>query len=93
MVQLCARTVPLSSPAGITTALLGGDEGPSPRISLLPQIRAGGDAGLAAAYLGGPTGDAGAAAEERSNGSASQASPALPAAKATSVQPVGHLRS
>src|SRR5262245_56663873 len=36
MVQLWASAVPLSSPARITTAPLGGDEGPPPRIALLP---------------------------------------------------------
>ena len=44
MVQSCARTLPLSSPAGMTTAPFGGDEGPRPRIALLPHTRTGGDA-------------------------------------------------
>src|SRR5690242_4557757 len=95
MVQLCARAVLVSSPARITTAPLGGDEGPPPRTALLPHIRTGGEVGLAAENAGGPAGAAGrGTAEESSNVSASQASPAtVAAATAASTQPTGHLRN
>src|SRR5579875_4205497 len=66
IVQECARTVPLSSPAGMMTAPLGGDAGPPPRIALLPHTRTGG-------YVG-PLG-AGPAAEECRSVSASQVEP------------------
>src|SRR5580704_19640228 len=98
MVQLCARTVPLSSPARITIAPLGGDEGPCPRTVLSSHMRTGGDAGLVADSVGPTAGDAGPvgaepAAEGRSNASARPAKPAIPAAiQAVSVHPTRHLR-
>ena len=107
IVQLCAIAVPVSSPAGIITALWGGDGGPPPRIELLPHTRTGGDAGPAPADAGpaaaaGPAAeDAGPAAEDAGPGAAecsdvntSQVRPASPAAKhTTSSQPMGHLDS
>src|SRR5215471_19412068 len=97
IVQLWARTPSLLSPAGMTTAPLGGDEGPPPRIALLPHTRTGGGRSAAgdpgpAAEEAGP-GAVAAGPEERSDVSASQARPATPAARATSTQPMGHLRS
>src|SRR5215469_8745277 len=76
MVQLCASTVPLSSPAGMVTAPLGGAEGPPPRIAWLPHTRAGGDAGLAVGGAGPAPDDAGPVGAERSNPSVSAVRPA-----------------
>src|SRR5262245_33348270 len=97
MVQLCARTLSLLSPAGITTAPLGGDGGPPPRIASLPHTRTGGDAGPAAEDPWPTAEDAGPRAGECSRVSVSQVRPArsvTPAMmQATSAQPAGHRRT
>jgi hypothetical protein len=54
MAQPRSMAVPLSSPAGIVTAPLGGEEGPPARIVSLPHIRTGRDSGVAAGKAGAP---------------------------------------
>ena len=82
---------------GITTAPLGGDEGPPPRIPSLPHTRTGGDVGPLAEDAGSTADDVGPTGDDCSRVNVSQVSPAraiTPAVmQATSAQPAGHRRA